>query len=103
MDNEAINPIDALFDEDNNDPILLYNQNGEAISFEQIAIIPLKGNIYAILKPVQPIDGIGEDEGLVFAIEQGESDAQDYLTLVTDEKIIDDVFEIYDDLIESEK
>ncbi|MBO5213020.1 MAG: DUF1292 domain-containing protein [Clostridia bacterium] len=103
MDNEAINPIDALFDEDNNDPILLYNQNGEAISFEQIAIIPLKSKVYAILKPVQPIDGLGEDEGLVFVIEQGENDAQDYLTLVTDEKIIDDVFEIYDDLIESEK
>ena len=35
------NPIDALFDEENNDAIILFNEKGEEIAFEQIALIPL--------------------------------------------------------------
>lgn len=101
MSNEPINPIDALFDEENNDPIILFNEKGEEIAFEQIALIPLKDKTYAILKPIKPIEGLGEDEGLVFSIEATD-DGQEYLMLITDEKIIDDVFKIYDDLIASE-
>ena len=96
-----INPIDALFDEDNNDAIILFNEKGEEIAFEQIALIPLSEKTYAILKPVQPIDGLGEDEGLVFSIEEND-EGKEYLMLVCDEGIIDDVFKVYDELYEAE-
>lgn len=98
---ETENPIDALFDEDNNDPIYLYSEKGELIGFEQIAIIPKKASTYAILKPIQPMEGVGEDEGLVFEI-KSDKDGKEYLMLVVDEKIIDDVFDVYDELIEAE-
>ena len=92
------NPIDALYDEDNNDAIILFNEKGEEIAFEQIALIPQADKVYAILKPIQPLEGVGEDEGLVFFI----NDAEGILELITDEKIIDDVFTVYDELVEGE-
>jgi uncharacterized protein YrzB (UPF0473 family) len=91
--------IDKLYDEDNNDLIYLFNEKGEEIAFEQIALIPIKQDTFAILKPVVPLEGLNEDEGLVFDIKVNE-DGLEYLMLVVDEKIIDDVFEIYFKLVE---
>ncbi len=96
------NPIDALFDEENNDAIILFNEKGEEIAFEQIALIPLE-KTYAILKPIQPMEGLGENEGLVFSIEINEESNQEYLALVTDFDIIDKVFNVYDQLVEDSK
>ena len=98
---DVINPIDALYDENNNDKIILFNENGDEIAFEQIAIIPILEKTYAILKPIQPIDGVGEDEGLVFSIEQNE-DGEEYLALTVDEDIIDAVFTVYETLVAEE-
>lgn len=36
-----MNPIDQIFDENNNDNIILYNENDEPMEFMQIAVIPL--------------------------------------------------------------
>ena len=103
MAEEMQNPIDCLFDEDNNDAIILFNEKGEEIAFEQIALIPQKEKTYAILKPIQPMEGVGEDEGLVFSIETSNEDGQEYLVLVTDEGIIDEVFTVYDELVAEEE
>ena len=92
------NPIDALFDEENNDAIILFNEKGEEIAFEQIALIPLE-KTYAILKSIQPMEGVGENEGLVFSIEVNEETNEEYLALVVDEAIIDKVFDVYDELV----
>ncbi len=102
MAEEVKNPIDCLYDEDNNDIIVLFNEKGEEVGFEQIALIPLTDKTYAILKPVSPMEGVNEDEGLVFSIEASKEDGQEYLVLVTDDKVIDDVFDVYDKLIDEE-
>ena len=47
------------------------------------------------------MDGVGEDEGLVFSIEQNENN-EDYLMLTVDEDIIDAVFTVYDALVAAE-
>lgn len=93
--------IDKLFDENNNENIYLYNKKGEQVEFEQIALIPIKDTLYVILKPVRPIEGLGEDEGLVFEVKADENESE-YLSLVTDESVIDAVFDIYDKLIEEQ-
>lgn len=101
---EVKNPIDCLFDENNTDAIVLFNENGEEIAFEQIALIPKKGKTYAILQPIDEMEGVGEDEALVFSIEQPKNEEeQEYLTLVTDVEIIDEVFKVYDDLVDEEE
>lgn len=91
--------IDKLFDENNNDNIVLYNEKGEATEFEQVAIIPHGGKIYALLSLAKPTDDIGEDEGLVFSIETGE-EGKKTLSLVTDDAVIDAVFKVYEDLLD---
>lgn len=90
--------LDILCDENNTDPITLYNERGEALAFEQIALIPLDGGEYVILKPVEQLAGMGADEALVFAIirsQQGTS-----LEIVVEDAIIDAVFDVYDRLLE---
>ena len=99
MSNQYANPIDALFDEDNNDLIVLYNEHGEEVLFEQVALIPQE-KTYVILKPVQPLPGMNEDEALVFAVEIHPETQEEDLVLVTDDAIIDRVFDEYDALVE---
>ena len=90
--------LDILCDEENTEPIVLYNEKGEAITFEQIALIPLDGGEYVILKPVQPMEGMADDEALVFAIlREAQGTA---LEIVVEDAIIDGVFDEYNRLLE---
>ena len=91
--------IDKLFDENNNDNIVLYNENGDATEFEQVAIIPNGGKIYALLSLATPTEDISEDEGFVFSIETSE-EGKKTLNLVTDDGVIDAVFKVYEDLLD---
>lgn len=91
--------IDKLFDENNNDNIILYNEKGEATEFEQVALIPIDEQIYAILSLANPTDEIGADEGIVFRVEEAE-DGNNSLKLVTDDETVDKVFEIYESLLD---
>ena len=88
------NAIEQLLDENNTDPIVLYDENDNEVEFDQIAIIPFNENLYAILKPVEPMEGVGEDEAIVFALETDEDD-DEILSVVEDDAIIDAVFEEY--------
>lgn len=93
---ENKNILDILLDEENDEPIELYDENGELVLFEQVAIIPLgEEDIYVILKPVNPdqID-IPDDEAMVFAVVYDES-GEPYLTVETDNEIGEQVFEVY--------
>ena len=90
------NILDQILDENNCDNIILYNENGEEVEFEQIAIIPLNDEIYLILKPVITFEGMSEEEGLVFVIEEYDNDTKFHLCV--DDDIIDQVFEIYNSL-----
>ena len=98
MDNHE-SAIEKLFDENNNDNIILYNEKGEPTEFEQAALIPYNQTVYAILSLAKPDENIAEDEGLVFAIEADENEKYS-LVLVTDEDIINAVFDIYEKLLD---
>ena len=101
MEEKTVNAIDALFDENNTDNIVLYNEKEEPVEFEQIAIIPIEENVYAILKPVAEIEGVKEDEA--FAFEIVTFDDEESLRLVEDEKVIDKVFAEYDKLVDEQE
>ena len=100
MENEELemNVLDMLFDEENEDDITIYDEDGNPVAFEQIALIPLEEKIYAILKPVLPMEGLGEDEGMVFEIDE----AEESLNVVVEDDIIDAVFAVYEQLCEEE-
>ena len=90
--------LDKIFDEENNESLVLVSEDGEEVAFEQIALVPNNGNLYIILKPVQPMEGVSEDEGLVFLINEN----MKRFEIVVDEEIIDRVFDVYDALLEAE-
>ena len=93
MAEEFLSPIDMLLDENNTDNIKLYNEDNQEVEFEQIALVPIEEKTYAILKPVANMEGIAEDEALVFVID--EIDDEDCLVIVEDDSIVDKVFEEY--------
>ena len=93
-------PIEILLDQENNENIKLYDEKNNCVEFEQVAIIPIDEKIYAILRPVAGLEGVGEDEALVFTIE--EVDEEDCLVVVDDDTVVDAVFEQYYKLLKEE-
>lgn len=96
------NPIEVLLDENSNDPIVLYDEKDNAVTFEQVAIIPFEDNLYALLKPVDKMEGVADDEAVVFKFDEDENESP-ILTVVTEDKLIDNVFNIYLDLTKAGK
>lgn len=100
MAEEFLSPIDMLLDENNTENIKLYNEDNQEVEFEQIALVPIDSKTYAILKPVSPMEGIAEDEALVFVID--EIDDEDCLVIVEEDAIVDKVFEEYYKMLKEE-
>ena len=92
--------IEKLFDAENQDPIIMVDEDGNEVEFDQIAILPYEGKIYALLQPITPIEGVGEDEAIVFVIE--EEDGVANLAVEEDLDTIDAVFELYESLVADE-
>ncbi len=101
--NKQDNPIERLLDVEDNEPITLYDENDTAISFEQIALIPHDEKLYAILKPIDVMEGVSEEEGVIFVFEENEETNEQFLRVVNDDKTIDAVFGKYLDLVNEEE
>ena len=95
---EVMAEIDKILDEECTDNIVLYDENNKETEFEQVALIPKDEKVYVILKPVTKIEGVADDEALVFVID--EIDDEDCLIIVDDEDIITEVFNDYYKLLE---
>ena len=99
---EELNILDVLLDEDNEDPITLYDDKDNAVKFEQIAIIPHENKLYAILKPVEEMEGVADDEAIVFYVD--ETDPDDVaLRVESNEEIATKVFDQYYKLLDEKK
>lgn len=95
---EELSPIEKIFSDDNNENVVLYNADDKAVEFEQIAIVPLHGKDYCILKPVIPFENMQEDEAIVFVL--NDEDEEPSLDVELDDKIVDEVFDIYYGMVE---
>lgn len=95
--------VDVLLDEENTAPIYMYNDKGEQIQFDQIAVIPFgeEDDLYCILKPITKIPGIKDDEAIVFKVEEDEN-GDGFLKVEDREEIAIAIFDQYYNLIEEE-
>ena len=84
---------------DDDDIITLLTAEGEEVDFIEIAGIAYRGNYCVILQPVELLDGMEEDEALVFKVSRGK-DNQDKFEIELDDAIIDAVFEEYNKLLD---
>ena len=86
-------------EEDDDDIVTLLSANGEEIDFVEIAGIAYKGGFYAILQPVDLLDGMDDDEALVFKVTRGK-DGEDKFEIELDDSVIDAVFAEYNKLLD---
>ncbi|MBQ4511129.1 MAG: DUF1292 domain-containing protein [Clostridia bacterium] len=93
---EEISPDEFADD----DIVTLLSATGEEIDFVEIAGIAHKGNFYAILQPVELLEGMADDEALVFKVSRG-PDGEDKFEIELDDAIIDAVFAEYNRLLDS--
>jgi len=83
------------------DRIVLSGANGQEIEFTEIAGIAHKGKFYAILQPVKLLEGMNENEAIVFEVTRG-SDGRDNFQVCLDDEIINAVFKEYLRLLDEE-
>lgn len=81
------------------DIITLTSADGEEISFVEIAGIAHAGKFYAILQPVELLEGMADDEALVFEVSRNEN-GEDCFSIELDDDIIEAVFEAYHKLLD---
>lgn len=91
-----------LDNQDDYSVLTLIADDGEEIDFERIAYIPLRGTLYLILKPLQLLDGMDENEAFVFKTHQ-DRNGEDRYDIELDEDIIDQVFEEYYRLLDEQE
>lgn len=91
---------DEIANEEDDDIVTLISADGEQIDFYEIAGIAHKGHFYAILQPVELLEGMEDDEALVFKVTRGPDD-EDKFEIELDDDIIDAVFEEYNRLLEN--
>ena len=84
---------------DEDDIVTLVSSEGEEIDFVEIAGIAYQGSFYAILQPVELLEGMEEDEALVFKVTKGK-DGEDKFEIELDDAIIDAVFDEYNKLLD---
>lgn len=99
---ENVSILDILLDEDNEDPITLYDENDKAVKFDQVAIIPLNDRLYAILKPIDEMEGVADDEAIVFAVSE-DKEGETTLEIETDEPTAIRVFDEYYKLLDEQE
>ena len=90
--------LDVILDENNTDELVLQNEQGKQIRFEQVAVIPYNEKIYVILKPVDKIEGVEDDQAIVFLAD--ETKRPTVLVPEQDEKIAIKIFDEYYNLVE---
>lgn len=96
--NEDLKNINDETTEDD-DIVTLLSANGEEIDFVEIAGIAYRGNFYAILQPVELLEGMEEDEALVFKVSRN-TDGTDKFEIELNDEIIDAVFAEYNKLLD---
>ncbi len=101
---QPIDLLDVLLDQENRDPIVLMDEKGKQLTFEQVAVIPYgvdgeDKNLYCVLKPMDKLDGIADDEAIVFLVDE-DANGNTILRVEENEEVAIAVFDKYYDLLE---
>ena len=92
--------LDVLLDEKNTAPIYMTDENGRQLKFDQVAVIPYgEEDLYCILKPLTKLEGIADDEAIVFKVEE-DKEGNAILRVEENEQIAIAIFDQYYNLIE---
>ena len=96
--NEDENMIDGI-DEDLSNIIILNDENGDEVQFEFLDLIEYESEEYVVLLPVEEEDS---GEVVILKVEETESETEDSYVSVTDEEVLNAVFEIFKEKFKDE-
>ena len=91
---------DEFATDEDDDIITLRTATGEEIDFRLIMGVAHKGKYYVIAQPVELIEGMKDDEALVFH-QYTDEQGNERFDLIIDETIIDAVFETYNQILDN--
>ncbi|MCL2062611.1 MAG: DUF1292 domain-containing protein [Firmicutes bacterium] len=75
--------------------ITLYDDEEKPIDFFEIASVEYEEKFYGILQPVEVVEGIGEDEAVIFEYSVDEEGGEKLYKPIFDEKLLEKVFSLY--------
>ena len=78
--------------------IELVDDDGKVIKFKLLDVTEYKGQKYTLLLAAEPNEEIGEDEVVIFRLNEEE----EVLEPIEDEKLLEEVFEFYQQEVEAE-
>lgn len=84
---------------EDDDIVTLRTADGNEVDFIEIAGIAYNENFYAILQPVELLEGMADDEALVFKVSRTEN-GEDKFEIELDDEIIEAVFLEYNRLLD---
>lgn len=79
---------------DDDEILTLYDEDNKPVQFRQVACVEYQDEFYALVQPVKPMDGLGEDEAIIFKLEEQDDDTDLFLP-VDDEELLEAVFNEY--------
>lgn len=96
--NEDENVIDGM-EEDLSNIIILNDENGNEVQFEFLDLIEYEQEEYVVLLPVEDEDS---GEVVILKVEETESETEDSYVSVTDDTVLNAVFEIFKEKFKDE-
>lgn len=81
-----------LFDDE--EIITLYDEEDNPVDFAEVACVEYEGKFYAILQPIDEVEGMEEDEVIICLLEE-QDDETELITPVTDEELGEKIFNEY--------
>lgn len=80
---------------DDEEIITLYDDEDNPMDFYEVAVVEYEDELYALLQPAEEIEGIADDEVVIFKIEETEGEEDNFFYPVEDEALQEAVFEEY--------
>lgn len=74
--------------------VTLYDDNNEPVDFYEVACVEYKDDYYALLEPVEEMEGLEDGDVLIFKLEEQE-DGTDLFVPVEDEALLNELFDEY--------
>ncbi len=84
--------------------IELTDENGKQVSFDLLMTFDYEGKRYAAVMPLDEVEGVGEDEVILFEVVKGAKDVS-YLPIenpILLDEVFDEFMELFDDMLDEE-
>ncbi|MCL2846324.1 MAG: DUF1292 domain-containing protein [Firmicutes bacterium] len=90
---EDLTLLTRLLDDENDENIILFDENGDEVELEQVGMVPYNRELYAILRPIDA----DEDSAAVFRVD---TEDEESLTAVEDDALATKILDLYNATIQ---